>query len=383
MSILFFSIPDIFATGTGVIIATVDCEKGDSASASDTEINGYSGDAELYLGDDEKDNDTQSGVENNFVPEGKLIALNDDTEEEEEEEPSTEVKVDQVISKSLTNDSISEIANKLTEVNVSQITTNESNDIKPGKPVKVDTLNSNFMDSLGFKESESEISSEDRCGYVSSGETSYQEKKIVQQRDDGFSYNDTNNSKTNEKRKKLRKRTMSHTEENVKTVKELESSGDFLVETDPHPPKKTNGHTHNERHRRKSNSRKKSEESNEKQPSSNNKKSASLEEQSNKKISVNKLNDPPVGSDNKVKKSRGLESKSKKRRKRTRHKIYLDDPDVHQLINDHVTLIQRFIADVESGKHLNRNQHHHDSKSLFVNSYKFFFKAFKGYSTLL
>ena len=53
-------------------------------------------------------------------------------------------------------------------------------------------------------------------------------------------------------------------------------------------------------------------------------------------------------------------SKTSRSSKKTRHKIYLDDPDVHQCIQDHATMLRKFIDDVESGKfvHSPKNRLH-------------------------
>lgn len=56
-------------------------------------------------------------------------------------------------------------------------------------------------------------------------------------------------------------------------------------------------------------------------------------------------------------------SSAHSKRKRTRHKIYLDDPDVHQLINNHVLLLHKYADDLKSGKYQRRETSQHNSKS--------------------
>ena len=51
-------------------------------------------------------------------------------------------------------------------------------------------------------------------------------------------------------------------------------------------------------------------------------------------------------------KKRSSSGRSKKSGKRTRYKIYLDDPDIHQCIADYSNILRKFATEVETGKYV-------------------------------
>ncbi|XP_057305598.1 uncharacterized protein LOC130643708 isoform X3 [Hydractinia symbiolongicarpus] len=316
---------DIFADTvkvTGKIVHRSDLDEGESVSASEEEIMGYTGDVEMYTDVNDKE-DSVNESDTPIVKEGTLISLND---EEETEVNETEIfNVPETMTKSLTNDSISEIATKLEEVSVSPA----SNEIqvKPGKPVKV----LSDLSGLGFKgDSGSEISSHEgidsKGGYASSGETSQQPAEEVNVM----------------KKKKLRKHMtekVTH-ENNIKDM--FNSSGEFVDE-------KVNNDMASRLKRKEKRKKRLSESKDE----SIKNKLIDVDTPPQTPLHNNKTTEKKIVEPVTATKSR-QNSQSKTKRKRTRHKIYLDDPDVHQLITDHVSLLQQFIEDTQSGKNLQK-----------------------------
>ena len=247
-----------------------------------------------------------------------------DEEEQQQRKPSLGIPSETII-KSVTNESISEIADKLAEADIDlnqQSTPVTTNPVVPGSVVKVLENNSTG-------------------GYSSSGEIS----KDTAYKDDI-------------RRKKFRKHTASfsgeqqadevltssgeyHTEDkksqrqrkrNTKTKDSTTSEKLIEIETPPQTP-------HHETKPEK-----------EPTPPPN---QVSKSRLPTKTIAIpgfkplNKLPEKTVPSE---KTSGTAAAAQQKKRKRTRHKVYLDDPDVHQLITDHVSMLHKYLEDVAAGR---------------------------------
>lgn len=335
---------DIFEESSntqGRVVSAVDFEEGESVSASDDEVAGYTGDMENYT-ESEIDPVLHKSTSALHIPEGTLININDnvtetpiiesDKEHNESDPGYFEEEPPHPPSKSLvTNESISEIAVKLKEVEVTPV-----NIAKPGMPVKV---------SEGDR-SNTYSDSEERNlrGYISSGDTS--KGKLQSQ----------------ERKKKFRKRTTSH---GAPADDVLSSSGEYTAEHEQY-----NGHSHPNEHKHKP--RKKKDKSKQPNESSQHHTEETYGVNNSHTMNSNKLIDietppttphkPPTVS-HKQQTAAPFDSASKKhsnsssrntKRKKTRHKIYLDDPDVHQLIGDQIHLLQKYAEDLKSGNYKRR-----------------------------
>ena len=315
----------------GEIIKAVSYEVGDSLSGSDKEITAYTGDQETYIGNSNNnidqlgiDEDTNTKKVATRVKEGTLIKINDEDvidsmpDEDEDEELPVEIPPPLCLP---TNDNISEIANKLKDVEIAN-----GIDVRmiPGKVVRE---NPDCLENMGFKESGSSCgdNSVGNGGYSSSGETSQTVRNENLQKD---------------RKKKLRKKNnTTEKEENMKNVEINNSNGD-IKKMNHYKTKQMNGLiVENGLSRDKASSRS----------------SLSQSDGSDKRNHIQKRYTSPQ--DKTVFKVNGNDcDKSikvlykKPARSRPRHKVYLDDPDVHQLINEHVVILKRFMDNIHAGK---------------------------------
>ena len=223
------------------------------------------------------------------------------------------------ITKSVTNESISEIADKLaeTEIESDQKITTTNNPVFPGSAVKVTAGSS-------------------AGGYSSSGEISKDNAGV-----------------TDVRRKKFRKHTSSFNEpEEVLTSSgEYNQSAQNIEEQKHRPRKKT----------------KTKEPAPEKlveietPPQTPHHEQVTKEEPSQPKPTKSKVPSKTIAipgfkplekkpQTTTLPKTTNNTTSSQKKRKRTRHKVYLDDPDVHQLITDHVSMLQKYVDDVAAGR---------------------------------
>ena len=322
----YFCLLDIFESPQHTvypssIVTKVDFEEGESVSASDEEITGYTGDMENYT---ESEVDTKS-----LNGEGILINLHQDETNDNVDDDggwkSSSGTQPEKIAKSVTNESISEIADKLaeTEIESNQKNLTTNNPVFPGSAVKVTAESTTG-------------------GYNSSDEISKD-----------------NNDVTDVRRKKFRKHTASFNEQ---PEEDVTSSGEDSQSA------------HDEGQKRSHFPRRKTKT---KEPVS--EKLVEIETPSqtphHEPVTVEEPVQPKTTKSKVATKTiaipgfKPLEKKpqnsalpkttppktinntsSQKKRKRTRHKVYLDDPDVHQLITDHVSMLQKYIDDVAAGR---------------------------------
>jgi len=314
---LYFIFSDIFEKSENdelgsIIVPAVDFEEGESVSASDDEVTGYTGDLENY---------TESEIEcKSSVPEGALININDNdntpTVEELKESGSSEPTKD-TITTSVTNESVSEIAEKLADTQIEAEVRKEL--VKPGKPVKVTDISTGGYSSSG--EETTQISR----GVESNQIPDPQRRKKFRKHAPSFSAADEEGLTSSGEYKNnsiTRDREGSITEIRHKPKKKNSKKQDKLVdiETPPQTPR------HNDVEQQNTNYVKP-------QP-----------KQSGRTVPV-----PGFKSSQSPQKTVQVPG-SQKKRKRTRHKVYLDDPDVHQLITDHVLVLQKYLEDVRSGR---------------------------------
>jgi len=335
---------DIFANGrqSGEFVDQSNLEEGDSTTASDNEVMGYTGDAESYVDDEDEESNILTDVP--IVKEGTLINVLDD--EELLDDSKETALVDTPIENSLTNDFISDIASKLEETSIQY-------NVKPGGPVKVETeLKKEYLNDLGFKESESDATSAKES-----------EGQVLQNNENkNYTINQLyidDDQTTNLRKKKLKKRTKSHVDND-----ELNSSIEVLNELNllDNQPNSNNSLDLSKKHKRKTH-----------------RKVVHNKHRETKLIDIE--TPPQTPSHNIIKETSlvtNITSKQPKKRistrnkrKRSRHKIYLDDPDVHQLINDHVCLLQKYLEDIRTGKSptskessLSKKKHHNNAKSM-------------------
>ncbi|XP_066932253.1 uncharacterized protein [Clytia hemisphaerica] len=299
------------------IVNNVDFEDGESISASDEEVTGYTGDVEVYTESEIDQKPQPSVVEGNLISiqDGDDCDVNDETIRKSS--TSSHEKSDSM-TKSVTNESISEIADRLAEAEL--VTETPKDVLVPGSAVKV------VVDSTG--------------GYSSSGETSQKDRQTA--------LNDS-------RHKKFRKHTSSFTTENNQEV--LTSSGEFQQPAIHEEQKR--------RHKKKTTPSKQDApppreeklievETPPTTPHHNATEDLSVEtEKPKSKLPTRTIPIPgfkPLAEKPKPSEKKTGSSGSQKKRKRTRHKVYLDDPDVHQLISDHVMLLQKYLEDVATGR---------------------------------
>ena len=278
----------------------------------------------------------------NKVREGKLISVN--SEDDIEKDGYNDEATGDNITKSLTNDSISEIVSKLEETKLAPPKGfMDSSIILPGIPVKITNSVDDGIKETEIKDDESDTTSaKESEGQDTAGNSPYLESIL------DFNQEQVTSERSHSlKKKKHRKKAASH-DDNVDH--DFESSLDLLDQQGT--SKKINGHTYNEKpkHKRKSHKNKSSEKTQE----------AKLIDIDTPTHSPNKT----VNTPNTRNRSSRLNSASK--RKRSRHKIYLDDPDVHELIIDHVCLLQRYLEDESFRKSIKKEKKHHSKSKLLI-----------------
>ena len=320
---MFCCFLDIFESpkhnGFGIsMLPKVDFEEGESVSASDDEITGYTGDMENY---------TESEVDSkSLVAEGTLINLqqddtndNDDSEDKAHERKLSDTKFG-IITKSVTNESISEIADKLVKTEIESIPkTTINTKVVPGSAVKitVDSTNSGYSSSEEVSKGKDSISDARRKKFRK--HTSSFTEQVEEVLTSSGEYNQSLQNQEEQKHRPRKKTTK---------IKEPASEKLIEIETPPQTP-------HHETTL--------AEEASQPKPSKSKLPTKTIPIPGFKPLNKkSQETDPPKTVNN--------TTGSQKKRKRTRHKVYLDDPDVHQLITDHVLLLQKYLEDVAAGR---------------------------------
>ena len=269
-------------------------------SASDDEITGYTGDMENY---------TESEIERKTsLPEGTLINIDDNLPiVEERKESSSSEPNRNTITNSVTNESISSIAEKLADADIDVEVKKDS--VKPGKPVKVVDI----ISTGGYNSSEetTHISREGDSPQISDP----QRRKKFRKHAPSFSAADEEaltSSGEYKKHSTTRERDESVVEIRHKPKKKNSKRQDKLIdiETPPQTPRHNNDEE---------------DTSDVKQQDTNN--VIPQSKQSGRTVPI------PGFKPKKSPQSTVQVPGSQKKRKRTRHKVYLDDPDVHQLVS--------------------------------------------------
>ena len=347
---------DIFAEqSTGQIISSVQFEDGEVVSSGEADIDGHTADVDKYVDKPSEDVTAKSKVRG--PKEGKLIDVGDGYEATNEEEvfvsENGESDSQDLSIPAVTNDKISEIAEKLIETNLAGNISEQESPPRQGKSIQVIDRNQ-YMKDLGFRDSShSELSSEEdsRNGY-SSSEGSLESTEPAWQ----------NKFSSKPKKKKLlttRQRRMSLNKETViENGHDTEiHSDDILGEIDPLSPKKKGFTQISPVH-----SFNKEVESKEKTSIENEVKETQLIDS----MSLTDINDSNAVLHNNVRKQK---KGTEKTRKKPRHKIYKDDPDIHQCINDHASLLRQYLNDIKEGKFGPKEKKEKRAKSGMYESY--------------